>query len=37
LDLRDDPQALEEYAEAHGADGRHWISAPTTSRLSALC
>ena len=26
FDLRDSPQALEDYAEAHGADGRLWIT-----------
>jgi protein SCO1/2 len=27
FDLRDSPEALKEYAEAHGADGRLWIVA----------
>jgi protein SCO1 len=27
FDLRDSPEALKEYAEAHGADGRLWIAA----------
>jgi len=27
FDLRDSPESLKEYAEAHGADGRLWITA----------
>jgi protein SCO1/2 len=34
FDLRDSPEALKEYAEAHGADGHLWITACAENELA---
>jgi protein SCO1 len=36
FDLHDSSQALEDYAEAHGADGRLWITARPENEQALL-